>query len=86
MGAKFKSLFTKEYEIFRAQLRKARKSQGLSQEELAVRLNQTQLFISRNELGDRKVDIIELRALCHAMGISFIEFVQQLDEKLNESE
>lgn len=55
---------------------------GLSQTEVAERLSQTQLFVSRSEIGDRKVDVIELRTLCRALGINFVEFVRQLDDEL----
>ena len=86
MGAFFKSVFTRDYELFRAHLRQARKGAELSQVELARRLNQTQLFVSRNELGDRKIDVIELRAICKAIGVPFVDFVRRLDEELERLE
>jgi transcriptional regulator with XRE-family HTH domain len=82
---KFKSLFTGEYECFRMLLRDARIKSGLSQEELALRINQTQLFVSRSEIGDRKVDIIELFVLCEALNIPFIEFLQRLEDEIVKS-
>lgn len=45
-----------------------------------------QLLISRSEMGHRKIDIIELRALCQGMNVLFVEFVQQLDTALNQWE
>lgn len=86
MGSKFKSVFTEEYKIFLARLRAARKAAGLSQEALAERLNEYQIFMSRSERGERRVDIIELRAFCRAMGVPFVDFVKDLDTALTEME
>lgn len=75
--------------MFRTHLRRARRAAGLSQTEVAHRLTQTQLFVSRSEIGDRKVDVIELRAFCKAIGVPFVQFVTTLDtelEHLEESE
>jgi len=82
----FKSVFTREYEVLRSHLRQARKKVGLSQTELARRLDQTQLFVSRSELGDRKVDVIELRAICKVMGLPFVQFISDLDAELERLE
>lgn len=78
--------FTPEHEILRGLLRRARLDAGLSQTELGQRLGLSQLLISRGELGDRKIDTIELRAFCKAMGVSFCDFTRQLDDLLSEQE
>ncbi len=54
--------------------------------DVAERMNQTQLFVSRSELGDRKVDVIELRVFCRATGTPFVDFVRLLDEELTRLE
>lgn len=74
-----KSIFTQEYTLFLHHLRNARKATGLTQEQIAERLNQTQSFVSKCERGERRIDVIEVRAFCHAMEISFIEFIEQLE-------
>lgn len=86
MGSKFKSVFTKEYQVFLSRFRETRKAVGLTQESLAERLDEYQIFISRCERGERRVDVIELRAFCRAMGVPFVEFVQELDTALTEME
>ena len=86
MGSKFKSVFTKEYQVFLARFRTARKSAGLTQEAMAQRLGEYQIFMSRCERGERRVDVIELRAFCRAMGVPFVQFVQELDTALTEME
>lgn len=79
-----KSIFTREYDIFLRQLRAARKSAGLTQEQVADRLGQTQSFVSKCERGERRIDIVELRAFCQAIGISLADFIQQLETAIQE--
>lgn len=86
MGSKFKSVFTKEYQLFLTRFRTARLEAGLTQEALAERLGEYQIFVSRCERGERRVDVIELRAFCRALEVPFVEFVQELDAALTELE
>jgi len=74
-----KSIYTKEYSLFLEQLRKAREEKGLTQTEVAVRLGQTQSFVSKVERGERRLDIVELRAFCSAIGIGLGQFVDALE-------
>ena len=55
-----KSLYSETYSRFLEQLRKARESAGLTQEEVARRLGRPQSFVSKCESGERRVDIAEL--------------------------
>ncbi len=57
---------------------------GLTQRELAERLNLPQSTISKVESGIRKVDIIELRNWCLAAGFSLPDFVEQFEKNINE--
>lgn len=50
-------------------LRLARKTQGLTQKDLAERLSVLQSFVSKYETGERRLDIIELLDICSALGI-----------------
>ena len=61
-------------------LKAARAEAGLSQVELATALNVTQSFVSKCERGERRLDVVELRAWCKALGISFLAFLAQFDE------
>ena len=73
-----KSLHSKEYAIFLRLLREVRREQGLTQTDVAARLGQTQSWVSKCERGERRIDIIELRAFCEAIGIPLEEFVRRL--------
>ncbi|MCK4785763.1 MAG: helix-turn-helix transcriptional regulator [Desulfobacteraceae bacterium] len=77
-----KSIFTRDYDVFLRQLRAEREKARLTQAELAERLNQTQSFISKCERGERRIDVVELRAFCHAIGISYTEFVIRFERAL----
>lgn len=79
-----KSTFTKEYAIFLRYLRATRKAAGLTQEQVAESLGQTQSFVSKCERGERRIDIVELSAFCQAIGISLSVFVEQLETAMQE--
>lgn len=77
-----KSVFTKRYKIFRDELEKARLAAGLSQEQLAKRVGWDQTYVSKIERGVRRVDVIELIAICDAIGIDAAAFVRGLQRKI----
>lgn len=81
-----KSIFSNDYALFLQQLREARKQAGVTQEQLAQRLHQTQSFVSKCERGERRLDIVEVRAFCLALGISFPAFIAQFAEILSQIE
>ena len=63
-------------------LRGVRVEAGLTQSELASRLGTDQTFVSKYESGERRLDILELREVCRAIGIDFVNFVRKLDQDL----
>ena len=65
-----------------ALLRQIRTDAGLRQVDLAERLGQPQPFVSKYESGERRLDILELRAVCRAVGITPQDFFNRLDEAL----
>lgn len=77
-----KSIHSKEYALFLQLLRAAREESHLTQEEAALRLNETQSFISKCERGERRLDVIELRAWCKALGVPSNVFMQRLEDVL----
>ncbi|MGO9108555.1 MAG: helix-turn-helix domain-containing protein [Thermoguttaceae bacterium] len=65
-----------------ALLRQIRLDAKLRQVDLAKRLGQPQSFVSKYESGERRVDILELRSLCKAVGITLEQFVARLEQRL----
>ena len=77
-----KSITSKNYAQFLEHLRKAREQAGLTQEDMAARLGETQSFVSKCERGERRMDIVELREFCTAMGMTLERFVKQFEKGL----
>jgi transcriptional regulator with XRE-family HTH domain len=61
-------------------LRESRKKSGLSQLEVAERLGRHQSFVSKYESGERKLDLVELSAVCQTLGLTLQEFVERFEE------
>lgn len=77
-----KSVVSSDYALFRACLRQARRKAGLTQAQLAQRLGETQTFVSKCERGERRLDLLEARAFCIALGVPFQTFVEMLDARI----
>lgn len=56
------------YEILRKVLFNARQEAGLTQIQVAERLGKPQSFISKYELGERQLDVVEFLQVCRALG------------------
>lgn len=68
--------------VLRKLLRQLRKEAGLRQQDLAIRLGQPQSFVSKYEIGDRRLDVLELRQVCMAMGVPLTTFIKRLEQLL----
>lgn len=77
-----KSIFTVEQERLQDLLRQVRLGAGLRQSDLADQLGQPQSFVSKYESGERRLDLLEVRQICMAVGISLTEFVERLEKSL----
>ena len=63
-------------------LREIRIEAGLTQMELAVRIERDQTFVSKYESGQRRLDALELREICQAIGMTLEEFAGRLEKAL----
>lgn len=63
-------------------LREMRVESGLTQTDLAARIEKDQAYVSRYESGQRRLDVLEVRELCQAVGIGLEEFVKRLEKAL----
>jgi transcriptional regulator with XRE-family HTH domain len=77
-----KSIFTTDHRKLQRLLKQVRLGAGLRQEDLADLLGKPQSFVSKYEKGDRRVDLVELRQICLAVGVSLTEFVKRFEESL----
>ena len=55
---------------------------GVTQTQLAELLKVNQAFISKVETCERRLDIIELHHICQVLGISFVDFIQEVDRDI----
>jgi transcriptional regulator with XRE-family HTH domain len=77
-----KSVSSKEYRIFVQLLRVARKSRGITQVELAKRLDEAQSFVSDCEHGQRRLDLVEVWRWCLALGYPLADLVAAFEDKV----
>ena len=75
-----KSLHTPRYRRFRLKLIEARKTAGLTQTDLAANLGRPQSFVSKFELGERRLDLIEFFDVARAIGLDAVPFLVELGE------
>ena len=77
-----KPLHEREQTALLAHLRGVRLEAGLTQVQLAVRLHEPQSFVSKYAIGERRLDIRELRRGCAALGLSLADFTSRLESHL----
>lgn len=63
-----KSLHAPSYQKFIARLRQARVEVGMTQVDLAKAVRRSQSWVSKCELGERRVDAVELEDIAKALG------------------
>jgi len=68
---------------FLSLLRQVRQEAGLTQAKLAGLLGKPQSFVSKYESGERRLDVLELREICVAAGISLESFIIRLEGSLD---
>ncbi len=76
-----KSIYDDENRLLALLLREVRKEAGISQKELVGRLDCYHSYVSKYELGERRLDIVELRRICEALEKNFIEFIAYYDQE-----
>lgn len=66
------------YVQVRALLVQAREQAGLTQTEVAKRLNRVQSFVSKYELGERRLDVVDFIAVCDCLGVDPAVLLRQV--------
>jgi len=67
-------VFSDEYRAIISILIQARSEAGLSQRDLAKRLDKAQSHVSMIERGQRRVDVLEFYKLARALGLDPVSF------------
>ena len=77
-----KTLNSARNELLCQMLQDARIAAGLTQVQLAAKLNVHQTEVSRAERGITRVDLLELYDFLEAMKVPLLEFVAELEDRL----
>ena len=72
----------RKQEVLLALLREAREKRGLRQVDVAAALHCPQTRVSKDELGTRRLDLLELRDVCRVLGVHLVDFVRSFDDKI----
>ena len=71
-----KSVYSDDYKKLIERLKQARLDAGLSQQVVAGKLGKPQSYVSKVGSGERRVDIIEVKALAKVYKKSLEDFVE----------
>lgn len=74
-----KSIYSQRQIRLQQVLRNIRIEAGLRQVDLASLLGQPQSFVSKYEIGERRLDVLELEQVCNCCGVTLIDFVMRLN-------
>jgi len=77
-----KAIYRPEYEIFLGILKRRRIEAGMTQVECSKALGRPQSFMSDVERGSRRLDIIQLRDLCHVLGFDLPTLILEFENAL----
>lgn len=73
-----KSAFSRQYGRFRTALVDARRTAGLTQAELAKKLQRPQSFVSKYERGQRRLDVVEFLDVARVLKLNPAAFLSDI--------
>lgn len=79
-----KSHYSLENQVFLEILKACRLDRQLRQRDVASRIGRDQAMVSKVESGERRLDVIELRGWLIAVGVDFVAFVADLDQRIRQ--
>ena len=80
-----KAIYSPEYQHVKELFIKLRETAGLTQRELAERLDREYSMIGRIETGQRRVDIVEFYWICEKIGVDARVAYRQLIDRIEAS-
>lgn len=79
-----RSIFTERYRHFRRFLKQKRKDKNLTQWELAKQLNMPLSFVGKYELGERRLDIIEVLQIAMVLNINTSRLIYEIEKVMKQ--
>ena len=80
-----KSTHTDQYKLFRALLVAERKAHGLTQVQVAERLGKPQSFVTKYELGERRLDVVAFLYIADVIGFDSDTLLARLRTEAGQS-
>lgn len=80
-----KSVYRDENLVLLRLLKQCRVESGLTQSQFAEALGRPQSFASDIERGLRRLDLVQLRDICHVLSLDLLEFVKRFEDELSVS-
>ncbi len=71
-------LHTDAYRQLVAALAQARRDAGLTQRDLAARLEVSQVYVAKYEMARQRLDVIEFLRVCRAIGVDPVRMIERL--------
>lgn len=73
-----KSIYSERYKALQDALAQARKSAGLTQQQLADRLKKPQSFVAKYENGERRLDMAEFMTIAEELGADPAKIMEKI--------
>ena len=73
-----KAIYSEKHRQFCGLIIEARKKAGLTQQELADKIGHHQSFVAKYEIGERRLDIIELLEIAKFIKLDFQKLIKKL--------
>ena len=77
-----KSVYTEAYQVLLRELVEHRRSAGITQQELAEKLEKPQSFISKFERGERRLDVVEFLEIARVIGADAQAILEKIAAEL----
>jgi len=72
------AVHSREYQFLLKRIREARRQAGLTQVQVAKALNRSQSYVTKCELGERRLDPIDLQRFAKLYGRPIIHFLPRI--------
>jgi transcriptional regulator with XRE-family HTH domain len=69
----------RERKILLDLLRELRKHEDVTQNQMAKAIGVKQAFVSKYETGERRLDFLDLVAICEVLGMSIVKFAERFE-------
>jgi len=77
-----KSVHSAGQSAFCELMTQARKTAGLTQDDLANRLKKPQSFVAKYEGGERRIDVVEFIAICRMIAVDPVKMLKKINDAI----